>query len=216
MTEVRREGDFRTMHDRNTLRAQHDWLRRWTAALANRSARHTKSPGYLIFIITGGKEGIDFCGIKSHSVMKNTTPISKIMTRKLATVQPNDNLETVRNILEQRGFHHVPVVDQGKLEGIVSYTDYLRVISDVFGNSQDSRTNQRLLNAVLVKDVMTTEVICLSPDDTVEDALRVFNANNFHALPVTEGDRHLVGLLSTFDLIKMLEHILSPEIDYAQ
>lgn len=138
------------------------------------------------------------------------------MTRKPVTVRPNDNLEKVRSLFEQQGFHHVPVVDEGRLAGIVSYTDYLRVISEVFGNQQEQRTNQRLLQAVLVSEIMTTDVTCLSPDDTVDEALRVFNANNFHALPVVEGNRHLVGILSTFDLIKMLEQILSPEIDYAR
>jgi CBS domain-containing protein len=54
------------------------------------------------------------------------------------------------------------------------------------------------------------------PFDTVEDALRIFKTNHFHAVPVVEGDRQLVGILSTYDLIKMLERILAPEVDYAE
>ena len=147
--------------------------------------------------------------------MKNTTPVSKIMTRKPATVAPEDHLETVRIIFEVHGFHHVPVVENGQLAGIVSYTDYLRVIRDLYGNPQEQGTNERLLNAILVKEVMTEHPVCLAPTDTIEDALRVFNANHFHAVPVVEGDRHLVGILSTYDLVKMLEKLLAPTIDYA-
>jgi acetoin utilization protein AcuB len=147
--------------------------------------------------------------------MQNTTPISRIMTRKPATVSPEDNLETVRNILEQHGFHHVPVIESGKLAGIVSYTDYLRVIRELYGNAQERSTNARLLHTVLVKEVMTEHPICLAPTDTVEDALRIFNTNHFHAIPVIEDNRHLVGILSTQDLIRMLERILAPDIDYA-
>ena len=137
------------------------------------------------------------------------------MTRKPATVTPEDNLEVVRDILEKHGFHHVPVVASGKLEGIVSYTDYLRIIRELYGNAQEQRTNARLLHTVLVKEVMTEHPVCLAPTDTVEDALRIFKTNHFHALPVIEGDRHLVGILSTHDLIRMLERVLSPDIDYA-
>ena len=147
--------------------------------------------------------------------MQNTTPISKIMTRKPSTVKPEDNLETVREIFEKHGFHHVPVVAQNKLVGIVSYTDYLRIIRDLYGNGQEHRADQHLLHNLKVKEVMTENLVCLAPTDTVEDALRIFKTNHFHALPVVEGDRHLVGILSTYDLIRMLERVLAPEIDYA-
>ncbi len=147
--------------------------------------------------------------------MQNTTPISKIMTRKPATVSPEDNLEKVRGIFEKHGFHHVPVVENGKLVGIVSYTDYLRTISDLYSDPQVPRVNEQLLHAKLVKEVMTEHLVCLAPIDTVEDALRVFKTNHFHAVPVVEGDRRLVGILSTYDLIRMLERVLAPEIDYA-
>ena len=147
--------------------------------------------------------------------MQNTTPISKIMTRKPSTVRPEDNLETVRTIFEQHGFHHVPVVEDGKLVGIVSYTDYLRIIRELYGNAQEQRSNDRLLHTLFVKQVMTEHPVCLAPVDTIEDALKIFKTNHFHAIPVVEGDRRLVGILSTHDLIKVLERVLAPDIDYA-
>lgn len=147
--------------------------------------------------------------------MQNTTPISKIMTRKPATVAPTDHLETVQEIFEKFGFHHVPVVEGSQLVGIVSYTDYLRVIQEVYGSATEQQTNQHLLQSVLVKSVMTDHPVCLAPTDTVEDALRIFKTNHFHAIPVIENNRKLVGILSTFDLIKVLERVLAPEIDYA-
>ncbi|MBK6997409.1 MAG: CBS domain-containing protein [Lewinellaceae bacterium] len=146
--------------------------------------------------------------------MQNTTPISKIMTRKPATVSPEDNFETVRNILEKQGFHHVPVVENGMLAGIVSYTDYLRIIGDLYGNAQEQRSNEHLLNTLLVKEVMTEHPCAWLPQIPLK-MLRIFNTNHFHAIPVLEGNRHLVGILTTHDLIKVLERVLAPEIDYA-
>ncbi|MCC7464734.1 MAG: CBS domain-containing protein, partial [Saprospiraceae bacterium] len=110
--------------------------------------------------------------------MQNTTPISKIMTRKPATVAPSDHLETVQEIFEKFGFHHVPVVEDGHLVGIVSYTDYLRVIQEVYGNSDELKRNEHLLKAVIVREVMTDHPVCLAPTDTVEDALRIFKTNH--------------------------------------
>lgn len=147
--------------------------------------------------------------------MQNTTPISRIMTRKPATVTPEDNLETVRILLEKHGFHHIPVVEAGKLAGIVSYTDYLRIVGEVYGAAQAGNPNEHPLKSIAVKTVMTEHPVCLSPTDTVEDALKIFKTNHFHAIPVIEGERRLVGILSTHDLIKLLERVLAPEIDFA-
>lgn len=137
------------------------------------------------------------------------------MTRKPATVSPSDHLEVIQGIFEKFGFHHVPVVEDGRLAGIVSYTDYLRVIQEIYGSADKQQRNENLLQSIQVQQVMTDHPVCLKPSDTVEDALRIFNTNHFHAIPVIEQDRRLVGILSTHDLIKVLERVLAPEIDYA-
>lgn len=91
--------------------------------------------------------------------------------------------------------------------GIVSYTDYLRLIRNVFSNSQETRANERVLKATLVKDIMTDHLLCLSPDDTVETALRIFKANQFHSLPVVDEHMRLLGIVTTLDLMRVLETI---------
>lgn len=139
-------------------------------------------------------------------------PVSRIMTSKPITVAPNDTMDKVRELLEKEGFHHLPVVEHGKLVGLVSYTDYLRLIRDVFNNSQEARVNERLLNATLVKEVMTEHLLCLSPDDTVETALRIFKANRFHSLPVVDEHKHLLGIVTTLDLMRVLETIFLEEL----
>lgn len=139
--------------------------------------------------------------------MQANTPISRIMTRKPETVKPADTMEAVRKIFEKRGFHHIPVVDGERLVGLVSYTDYLQLIRTVFDNSQETRMNEKVLNATLVKDVMTQSLLCLSPTDTTEAALRVFKANQFHSLPVVDDKGHLVGIVTTYDLMRVLEDV---------
>ena len=139
--------------------------------------------------------------------MQATTPIGKVMTRKPETVSPAKTMEDVRKIFEMRGFHHIPVVENKKLVGLVSYTDYLQLIRTIFDNAQEERVNEKVLNATLVRDVMTQNVLCLSPEDSVETALRIFKANQFHSLPVVDDQQHLVGILTTYDLMKVLEKV---------
>ena len=129
------------------------------------------------------------------------------MTRKPETIKPSDSMEEVRKIFEKRGFHHIPVLEGDRLVGLVSYTDYLQLIRTVFDNDQETRVNEKVLNATLVKDVMTQNLLCLSPTDTTEAALRVFKANQFHSLPVVDDKGHLVGIVTTYDLMRVLESV---------
>ena len=142
------------------------------------------------------------------SAMQAETPIRTIMTRRPETVAPNERMETVREIFEKRGFHHIPVLEAGVLVGIVSYTDYLRVIREVFsGNAAEALVNEKTLHAMLVRDVMTADVLCLQETDTVETALRIFKTNHFHSLPVVDGQKKLRGIVTTYDVLKVLENV---------
>lgn len=139
--------------------------------------------------------------------MQATTPVYKIMTKKPETVRPDDTMEEVRRIFEKRGFHHIPVVEDGKLVGLVSYTDYLQLIRSIFDNTQEERVNEKVLHATVIRDVMTQNVLCLSQEDTAETALLIFKANQFHSLPVVDENKHLVGIITTYDLMKVLEKL---------
>ena len=139
--------------------------------------------------------------------MQADTPIAKVMTRKPAIVKPEDTMEAVRKAFEKHGFHHIPVVEKGKLVGLVSYTDYLQLIRNVFENPQEERLNEKILHATVVRDVMTKSVLCLSQQDSVETALRIFKANQFHSLPVVDERQNLVGIVTTYDLMKVLEKV---------
>ena len=140
-------------------------------------------------------------------IMKPITPITAVMTRKPATVGPKETMEAVRHILEDRGFHHVPVTEHEKLIGIVTYTDYLRVIRETFQNKMEVRNNDSWLNAILVEDIMTKNVSYLSENSTLEDALEIFNQNKFHSLPVLNDNHQLLGIVTTFDLMRVLEQV---------
>lgn len=145
--------------------------------------------------------------------MEATTPVSKIMTKKPEVIKTSDTMEDVRAIFEKRGFHHIPVVEHEKLVGLVSYTDYLQLIRTIFDNSMDIRVNEKVLHAMKVTEVMTKHVLCLHPKDSIETALRIFKTNQFHSLPVIDDHEHLVGIVTTYDLMKVLEKVFIEQAD---
>ncbi len=135
--------------------------------------------------------------------MDKSTPVSEIMTVHVLTVSPNDSMEKVQDIFEQHAIHHIPVVEQKKIAGIISQGDYLKIQhSFTIFNTQDSEAyNEIVMRSLLVKDVMTKQVATLFPDDTVEIAAGYFRENLFHALPVVDRDSNLLGILTTYDLL---------------
>lgn len=133
------------------------------------------------------------------------------MTPNPKAVTPDDTMEVVRHYFEKHGFHHVPVIEHGILVGMISYTDFLGLISTVFENGSDARKNEKTLHETRVRDVMATPVLCLLEDDSLEVALRIFKTNHFHALPVVDRKQHLVGILTTYDLMRVLENVFALE-----
>lgn len=117
--------------------------------------------------------------------------VETIMIKKLITVSPNDTINTVKQIFSEKRIHHLPVQDNGKLVGLITTYDLWKTTLD---NSIKDDT--------LVKDVMSKQIVKINPDDKVGTAAELFLDNRFHALPVVLEDGTLVGLVTTFDVLR--------------
>lgn len=118
-------------------------------------------------------------------------PVSTIMTRKLITLNPEDTLETVREIFSSHRIHHLPVVtEDGIILGLVTTYDLFKL-----GMSKES------YDSLLVTDIMTKKLATLEPSAKVGTACEVFLENLFHALPIVDKGK-LVGIVTTFDVLK--------------
>jgi CBS domain-containing protein len=135
--------------------------------------------------------------------MHINAPVSEIMTRHLVTVSPNLSAKTAMAILQTHSMHHLPVVENDKLVGIISEVDILKITHCVglLHSKQDVQFNEDILNSILAEEIMSAETVTLAPDDLLSKAAALFSSNKFHALPVVEGGK-LVGILTTFDLIE--------------
>jgi len=129
--------------------------------------------------------------------------VSDLMTTDVITVEEYDTMAKVDHIFTDHNIHHIPVLSKNKVIGIVSKTDYLKVLHGIslFTNKRKDEFNKALLEACVIKDVMTSKIATVKASDTLEYVMGFFRENMFHALPVVNEDRELVGIITTYDLL---------------
>ncbi|MCO6476762.1 MAG: CBS domain-containing protein [Phaeodactylibacter sp.] len=131
-----------------------------------------------------------------------TTTVGQIMSTPVITVSPDDTMSKVQDIFRMNNIHHIPVVDKGKVVGIISKSDYYRLLHGftLFKTEKSNEYNDAIMRSLLVGEVMTKQVATLNPEDSLEMAAGFFRENLFHALPVVDKGT-LIGIVTTFDLI---------------
>ena len=123
--------------------------------------------------------------------------VGKRMTRNVITVSRGDTLKFASDVLQENRIHQLPVVERGELIGFVSGTD---IRNSTFEEPAVLESGKIVAKKRTVEEVMTRDVITVSPWDTVEDALLIFHKRRLGALPVVEGKK-LVGIITKADVL---------------
>ena len=139
----------------------------------------------------------------NNEVMKAMVPVSKIMTKKVVTLDPEDSLLTAERRFKRFRIRHIPVVEGNHVVGMLSYTDLLRIsFADAVGPDGEPMEDAAY-DMFSLAQVMVHDVISVTPDTTVRDVARFLSKREFHALPVIENGE-LMGIVTTTDLINYL------------
>jgi CBS domain-containing protein len=117
--------------------------------------------------------------------------VSLIMSTNLITIGPEDNLDTARKIFLKHRIHHLPVVSGSKLVGLLTTSDMWN-LNEKFED----------YSAISVKKAMTTKLAKLEASSKIGTAAEVFLENLFHALPIVDDQDNLIGIVTTFDVLK--------------
>ncbi len=134
--------------------------------------------------------------------MKKREKVSKIMTANVHTVGIHEDLRQVRDRLQENNIRHLPVVSGDKLVGILSRTDILRLsFGSVFAGQEEA--DEAIFDMLTIEQVMVNNPRTVQAEDTIQDVAEVFASEEFHALPVVDGEK-LVGIVTTTDIIKYL------------
>lgn len=130
-----------------------------------------------------------------------TNSIIRIMTKNVVCVSPNQDLLDVKHIYEKKDFHHhIPVVENDKLVGMVSLLDFMYHISGA-GISDDYEVYKKLH----VRDIFTPNPFYMTSEASIEEVAEVLTEGRFHAVPILDNDK-VVGIVSTADVIKYFLH----------
>ena len=116
--------------------------------------------------------------------------VQSIMTTDLITVSPHTSLSKVRQIFMNHKIHHLPVVVNSKLMGIITTYDMWK---NKVAPSEYETTS--------VSEVMATQIAKIRPSDKIGTAAELFLDNRFHALPVVDENNHLRGIVTSFDVL---------------
>jgi acetoin utilization protein AcuB len=127
--------------------------------------------------------------------------IAEIMTRRVVTVGFDDTLATVKEIFDSVAFHHLLVVEDGHLQGVVSDRDLLRAMSPFIDSVVESPRDIATLNK-RVHQIMSRKLATLMPDAEVSAAISLFLDKRISCIPIVDGEFRPVGIVSWRDIFK--------------
>jgi acetoin utilization protein AcuB len=131
--------------------------------------------------------------------------VKDVMTSEVITVFEHDTMSKVEELLKENHINHIPVIDfNNNILGILTKNDVqlMKNWGTPFNLDSSIKANKLLLNSQTASDRMNSQVITVTPEDTLENCALILRENYFHALPVTVGDK-LVGIVTTMDLLKI-------------
>jgi CBS domain-containing protein len=98
--------------------------------------------------------------------------VREIMTGSPVTLKPEDTLDLANNVISLGRIRHIPVVEDGRLIGLLSERDLMgAATTEIFGLKQKRKS--ALLKTVMIKDVMQKRVITVKPDTPIKDAAQL-------------------------------------------
>ena len=117
--------------------------------------------------------------------------IRSIMTKNVVSVSPETTLNEVTSLFKQQRIHHIPVVKDSKLVGLITTYDLWKLDQP-----------QENYKHIYVSEVMNRNVCKISPIDKVGTAAELLMDKRFHALPVVNLRGELKGIVTSFHILK--------------
>lgn len=143
--------------------------------------------------------------------------VKDVMTKEVITVTPETSVKEIAQILLEKKIGGLPVLEEGKLVGIVTEEDlimknvklhfptYIQLLDAVIYLESLKKYEEELRKAVgaLAKDVMTRNPYTISPEADLEEAATIMVEKGISRLPVVENDK-LVGIITRRDVLRAI------------
>ncbi|MFZ2404931.1 MAG: CBS domain-containing protein [Methylobacter sp.] len=138
--------------------------------------------------------------------------VEDLMTSKVFTVEQHDLIDRVFFLIHYERIRHLPVVEKGKVIGIVSDRDLYKALgpksnSNAIEAPTGTGTAELHVIPKKVQHIMHRGVITVNPDTYASEAAAKMAENKIGALPVVDKDNKLVGILSSTDILRVFSKI---------
>lgn len=127
--------------------------------------------------------------------------IRDLMSKPVVHVAMDDSLQTVQRLFNAHRFHHLPVVDGGKLIGIVSDRDLLDALSPFVGRLSEREWDAATLKR-RVHQIMTREVVTILPENSLRSGASRMLLMGVSCLPVVDERERCVGIITWRDILE--------------
>lgn len=130
----------------------------------------------------------------TESAAKSRVRCREIMTSTVKTATRDQTLKDVAALMRDGDMGSVPVVEDGKLIGIVTDRD---IVVRAIAAGKDASTS--------VAEAMTTDIFAVTPDDFAFEAIRLMGDKQVRRVPVVDNDGNLAGIISMADIALEME-----------
>ena len=150
--------------------------------------------------------------------------VKDVMNTEVVTCSSEIPIREVAQLLKQKNISGIPIVDEGKVTGIVSEGDILKLLEvpehgglwlpspfEVIEvpirellNWEETKNMLEDFGSKPIKEIMTKEVYAIGPGSSIEDASAVLSKHKINRLPVVDEDYNLVGIVTRGDIIRGL------------
>jgi acetoin utilization protein AcuB len=131
--------------------------------------------------------------------------VEDVMTPSPVTLDTGATIGEAEEIMNERGFRQVPVVDQKELVGIITDRDIRSFLSGrIFGAPEE----REIAMNTKIDRVMTTAPVSLAPSDELTDAIELLIEQKIGGIPVIDEDGELVGIVTYVDVLSCFLDLL--------
>ncbi len=135
--------------------------------------------------------------------------VDKSMSKNVITVGKDIGVLETREMMREHHIRHLPVVDgENTLIGLVTDRDIRSAMPSLFIDACDLDKEKAKLQSLKVKDIMTTDLIKISPTYTLQDAILLMQKHRVGAFPVVDENGKLKGIISVRDLMRAFINVL--------
>jgi acetoin utilization protein AcuB len=136
--------------------------------------------------------------------MRPSDPVNRFMTAPAVSIDLSSPAAEVLRLFSVHPFHHLPVVDRGKVVGMLSSADVLKL--EAFLPKRGGTSADFLNQRVHIDQLMRQPPITVAANQSVEQATTLMTKHGIHALPVTDSSDKLLGIITTTDIISAVLH----------